>query len=86
MRADSLRFGAEEAITGSEAARSLEKLRDLQGTAAIADVSEIANQKSLEWTSLAKLGGGADKKRGAVKRGEFVDWLVKLYESKSPRK
>ncbi len=77
LRADSLKFGAEEVIKGVEAAAALDKLASLQSSTSLASRVGLAK---LEWSSLAKFGHGAEWKHGGVKRGEFVEWLFSLYE------
>jgi hypothetical protein len=81
LRADSLKFAAEEQITGQEAAAALEKLASLTGNSAMPDDPPIAQQNSLMWSSLVSYGHGADQKSGAVKRGEFTHWLVSWYSA-----
>ncbi len=81
LRDDSLRFAAEEAITGKEAAAALDRLAALKPSVSLISTLELVEQSGLEWSSLAKLGHGAEQKKGVVKRGEFVEWLVSLCHS-----
>jgi hypothetical protein len=85
LRIDSLKFAPEEELTGQEAATALQRLAALTGALAISNEHEITEETLLQWSSLAKYGHGADRRRGPVKRGEFVDWLIAMYEVKLGR-
>ena len=81
LHANSLKFGADETITGKEARQALDKLAVLKPAAIDGDTSALEVQNSLRWSSLARFGRGAENKTGAVKRGAFAEWLIALYES-----
>jgi hypothetical protein len=81
LRPDSLKFGADEALTGREAASALGKLAALEPVPSLPDPGALAGLRKLEWSALVKFGGVAERKSGAVSRGEFVDWLISLYRS-----
>lgn len=54
----------------------LQKLGQTKVLLSGAELVAINQQAALRWPSLAKFGDGAGKKIGAVKRGEFVEWLA----------
>jgi hypothetical protein len=81
LRPDSLKFEADEPITGEEAASALAKLSVLEPSALLPHTAELAGQSSLMWSSLEKFGHYADKRTGPVKRGDFVYWLVSVFRA-----
>lgn len=85
LRPDSLKFGADEAISGEEAASALAKLSVLEPSALLPHTAELAGQSSLMWSSLEKFGHYADKRTGPVKRGDFVYWLMSVYRACAPK-
>ena len=85
LRPDSLKFDADEPISGEEAASALAKLSVLEPSALLPHTAELAGQSSLMWSSLEKFGHYADKRTGTVKRGDFVYWLVSVFRSSSDK-
>jgi len=78
---DSLHFAGEQAVSGQEAMDAIDELRKLGTFDEIAGRVDLAGKKTIEWSSLASLGHGAERKRGMAKRGEFADWLIDCYFS-----
>jgi FAD dependent oxidoreductase len=85
LRPDSLKFEADEPITGEEAASALAKLSVLEPSTLLPHTAELAGQSALMWSSLEKFGHYADKRTGPVKRGDFVYWLVSLYRASAAK-
>ena len=83
---DSLKFGAEEAINGKEAAFALNKLATLNLGSSFPSAAGLTAHAVLEWSALASFAHGAEKKNGVVKRGEFVDWMISIYRSQAERR
>lgn len=86
LEQDSLRFSAQQAVSGQEATDAINKLRKWRAIGELPALGDIAIQKSIEWSSLASLGHGAEKRNGVVRRGEFAKWLTELYVSGGGRK
>jgi len=76
LQEDSLHFAADQAVSGQEALEAINRLRKLQTLGEFAGPAVLAGQKTIEWSSLALLGHGAERKSGVVTRGEFADWLI----------
>jgi hypothetical protein len=81
LHSDSLKFDADEPITGAEAASALAKVAALAPSALLPHTADIAGRTSLMWSALEKFGHYADKRTGPVRRGDFVYWLVSLYRA-----
>jgi hypothetical protein len=69
--AASLHFLPSDAVAGADAAAAL---RRVAGGTAIPD--GLDSSATLQWAQLAPLGHGAEKRSGAVKRGDFAQWVV----------
>jgi hypothetical protein len=79
LRSDSLSLQPEGVVSGREAAFALGKMVALKPSKVLRNAGDLASLGELEWSSLARFGHGAERKHGAVKRGEFAKWLVSLY-------
>ena len=79
LRVDSLKFGANEAVTGKEAGNALRRMAALLPVNIPPDAAGISGDAPLEWSMLARFGHGSEHKNGPVRRGDFVLWLMSLY-------
>lgn len=78
LHPDSLNFGADEVLTGKEVGAAIRKLAALRPDIPVVAALAPAGGGTLEWSSLARVGHGAENKNGAIKRGDFVKWLMSL--------